>query len=88
MTAHHDKSGDILLSDDLEIAWDAHLHNFDMCMAEGNMLMNLETQFDYNQNASERQFLGNFSVAVGTASEGSGSYYPLRLSQLMTSAIV
>ena len=70
VTVHHDKTGDIYYFDDLEIAWDEHFHNFVESMAEGNMLIDLETRFEYNQNASERQFLGNFSVAVGTASEG------------------
>ena len=63
MTAHHDKSGDTICLVVLEFAWDEHLHNFDsfdVSMAEGNMLMDLETRFDYNQNASERRFSCNF----------------------------
>ena len=73
MTAHHDKSGDIILSVVLEFAWDEHLHNFDnfdVSMAEGNMLMDLETRFDYNQNASERRFFVTFQSLSGQRLRG------------------
>ena len=53
---HHDVTDYDFNFDALDIAWDEQLHSFVEDMAEGNMFSDLYTRFDYNQNASERQF--------------------------------
>ena len=65
VTVHHDKTGDIYNFDDLEIAGDEHFHNFVKSMAEGNMLIDLETRFDYNQSATEQTFYATFQSLSG-----------------------